>query len=541
MSRIRHDDQELELVADRTIFDYADELQVRVPTSCGRSGECHECVVEIHRGMKSLTPPTTTEGFLRENYRLACQASVTDTTSDIEFALLRRQPKILRDSTTRQVKIDPFVIRRGGDVYFQGTKIDRYRGHIFGLAIDLGTTTVVLNLVDLESGEVLHTGSFENPQRFGGSDIMHRISYDGGRFQGELHQAILAALNFEIREMCRGSRIPRRQIYEVVAAGNSTMRDIFFGLDVQSIGEKPYKSITEHEMLRGDRETTTLNVPAGDLGLRVFPKANIYGGPLIASHVGADVAADLLAIAIDREDGVVMLIDVGTNTEVVVGNRCRMMAASCPAGPAFEGGEITYGMPGYEGAVESVKLRDGKVKWRTIGDAPPLGICGSGLIDLLAELRRSGCMTKLGVLADNRQDFVFVPGKGLALSRADISALAQAKAANFCGQQIVLRRYGLAIEEISKVYLAGGFANYIDIQSAREIGFIPDVPEEKIVKVGNAALQGATIMLLSKDLRLWIEETAKHIEHIELETTEDFFDIFVEGCMFQPSSESEIA
>ncbi len=540
MSRIRHDDQELELVADRTIFDYADELQVRVPTSCGRSGECHECVVEIRQGMDALCEPTEAESFLRENYRLACQARVTHADADVEFALLRREPKILSDSTHRQVKVDPLIRRRNDDVYDRETRIDRYRGNLFGLAVDLGTTTVAFNVVDLKSGDVLDTSSFENPQRFGGSDIMHRISYDGSRFHGELQQAIVSGLNFEIREMCRRTEIPRRQIYEVVVVGNSTMRDILFGFDVQSIGEKPYKSITEHEMLGGERDTTALNVQARDLGLRVFPKANIYGGPLIASHVGADVAADLLAIGMDRENSEVMLIDVGTNTEIVVGNRNRMMAASCPAGPAFEGGEVTYGMPGYAGAVESVKLEDGEVKWRTIGDAPPLGICGSGLIDLLAELRRTGSMTKLGVFTDHREDFEFVPGQGMSLSRADISALAQAKAANFCGQQIVLRRFGVPVEEISKVYLAGGFANYIDVESARAIGFIPDVPREKIVKVGNAALLGATLMLLSRDLRLWMEKTAKQIEHIELETTEDFFDIFVEGCMFQPTTKAQI-
>ena len=540
MSRIRHDGRELKLVANRTLFDYADELQVRVPTSCGRNGECHECVVEIRGGMEALNPPTEAENFLPENYRLACQARVTGTTSDIEFALLRREPKILTHSTNRQVELNPLIRRQNEDVYLGETRIDRYRGRLCGLAVDVGTTTVAFSLLDLESGEVLYTGSFENPQRFGGSDVMRRISYDGGDFHGELRQAIIAALNFEIRDMCRTTRLSRRQIYEVVIVGNSTMRDIFFGFDVQSIGEKPYKSITEHDLLSGKRKTTSLNRPARDLGLRVFPQANVYGGPLIASHVGADVAADLLAIGVDQEEGVVMLIDVGTNTEVVVGNRGRMMAASCPAGPAFEGGEITYGMPGYEGAVESVKLQEGEVKWQTIGDAPPLGICGSGLIDLLAELRRNGSMTELGVLVDNRQDFEFVPGEGMSLSRADISALAQAKAANFCGQQIVLRRYGLPVEQIDKIYLAGGFANYIDVGSAIAIGFIPDVPREKIVKVGNAALEGATIMLLSRDLRQWIEKTATEIEHIELETTEDFFEIFVEGCMFQPTTESEI-
>ncbi len=541
MSRIRHGDQELVLVANRTIFDYADELQVRVPTSCGRSGECHECVVEIRQGMDGLCPPTEAEKFLQGNYRLACQATVMDPKSDIEFTLLRREPKILCHSLNRPVTVNPLVKRRDGGVYLGETRIDRYRGHLYGLAVDLGTTTVVFNLLDLESGEVLSTGSFENPQRFGGSDIMHRISYDGSPFHGELRKVITAALNFEIRDMCKRTRISMKQIYEVVVVGNSTMRDIFFGLDVQSIGEKPYKSISEHDLLGGKLETTALHLPARDSGLLVFPEANIYGGPLIASHVGADVAADLLSIGMDQEDSLVMLIDIGTNTEVVVGSRSRMMAASCPAGPAFEGGEITYGMPGYKGAVESVRLRDGTVELRTIGDAPALGICGSGLIDLLAELLRTGRMTELGVLTDDRQDFEFVPGKGMSLSRADISALAQAKAANFCGQQIVLRHYGSPVEKIKKVYLAGGFANYIDVQSARAIGFIPDVPEEKIVKVGNAALNGATIMLLSNDLRQWIEARAKRIEHIELETAEDFFEVFVEGCMFQPTSESSLS
>ena len=266
--------------------------------------------------------------------------------------------------------------------------------------------------MDLENGQVLATSSFENPQRFGGSDIMHRISYDGGKFQGELHRSIVTALNFEIGDLCRRLDLPRRMIYEVVLVGNSAMRDIFFKLDVQSIGQKPYISLTEEEMRQGKRATTTLNVLARELGLRVFPRANVYGGPLIGCHVGADIAADLLTIAMDRQEEVVMLVDVGTNTEVVVGNRHRMMAASCPAGPAFEGGLITYGMPGYSGAIESVRLRDSRVEWQTIEDAPPRGICGSGLIDLLAELRRSRRMTELGVFLDGSQEFEFEAENG---------------------------------------------------------------------------------------------------------------------------------
>ncbi len=538
MSPLYHGDRELSLEAGKSIFDYADSLKVRVPTSCGRTGECHECIVEIRRGMQALTPATESESFLRDNYRLACQAHIVDSDADVEFALLRRQPKILRESTRRDVEPDPLTVRRGDGVYFRGERTDEYRGRILGIAIDVGTTTVVMDLVDLETSRVLYTASFENPQRFGGSDIMHRISYDGGEFRGELQRVMISGVNYEIREMCRRLKLRQRTIYEIVIVGNSTMRDLFFGLDVQSIGEKPYKSIIQHEMEDGQRNTTAFDVRAKDLGLRVFPNANVYAGPLISSHVGADVAADLLAVGMDQQEDVVMLVDVGTNTEVVVGNRHRLMAASCPAGPAFEGGQITYGMPGYDGAVEQVNLIDGSVEYRTISDRPPQGICGSGLIDLLAELRRTDQMNELGVFEDGGNEFFFVPEKRMSLSRADISALAQAKAANYCGQWIVLRNYGFPLDKIKRLYLAGGFANYINVENAMRIGFIPNLPLEKVAKVGNASLAGATILLISGELRSSLENMVRGIRHIELETTTDFFEIFVEGCMFNPMKDS---
>ena len=534
MSPLHHGDRQLELVAGKTIFDYADSLKVRVPTSCGRSGECHECIVEVRRGMEALSAPSEPEGFLRDNYRLACQATVVDPAADVEFAVLRRQPRILTDSIRRRVKLEPMTVRRDDGVYFQDERIDGYRSGIYGLAIDAGTTTVVLNMVDLESGEVVYTASFENPQRFGGSDIMHRISYDGGPFPGEMQQVMLSAVNFEIGDMCRRLKLHRRLIYEVVVVGNATMRDIFFGIDVQSIGQKPYKSLIEEEVERGERQTTTINVKASELGLRVFPGANVYGGPLVGSHVGADVAADLLAVGMDQEEDVVVLVDVGTNTEVVVGNRHRMLAASCPAGPAFEGGQITYGMPGYDGAVEAVEIGGDGVVCRTIGDVEPQGICGSGLVDLLAELRRTGMMSELGVFADGANEFYFVPDRGMSLSRSDASALAQAKSANYCGQWIVLRHYGVPVDGIARLYLAGGFANYVNVKNATDIGFVANLPLEKVVKVGNASLEGATIMLMSGPMRQVAEELVRKIEHVELETTPDFFDIFVEGCMFKP-------
>jgi len=522
-----------------SLFDFADTLSVRVPTSCSRTGECHECIVEVRKGADALSPPTEAEKFLRGDYRLACQAFVADPSADIEFAVLRRQPRILTSGVRRATELHPAYVKVDEDVVSKGPEgivvVDKYKGAIYGIAIDLGTTTVVMNLVNLESGDTEYTASFENPQRFGGSDIMNRIVYDGTGDSGELRAVMMSSINFEIGEMVRELKIRRRQIFEIVAVGNTTMRELFFGIDVQSIGQRPYKSIIEDEFRASKRPTTALSTTAAEIGLRVHPKATVYGGPLIASHLGADTAADLLAIGIEDQVEPIILVDVGTNTEVVVGNRDRLLAASCPAGPAFEGGQVTYGMPGYDGAVEKVSINDnGEASSVVIGEVEPIGICGSGLIDLLAELRRTDLMNVLGNLNDGSDEYEFSNSNNLTLSRADISVLAQAKAANFCGQAIVLREYGLPIEKFEKLYLAGGFANYVDESNAIDIGFIANVPKDKIEKIGNASLEGAVIMLLSTVKREHIEKLTATIEHVELETAPDFFDFFVEGCHFKP-------
>ena len=531
---VTHDGKKRPLTAGKTIFDYADELAVQVPTSCFRTGQCHECIVEIKEGMEALRPRNEAESFLRENYRLACQAMVKDPDVDIAFAPIRRTPKILTRTHEKPLQIDPLVTRRENMVYYDDEAIDKYRGHIYGLAIDLGTTTVVIDLVDLETGESVHVSSFENPQRFGGSDIMHRISYDG-EFSGELRWAVINTLNHEIQEMGAQFGFVRQEIYEIVVVGNSTMRDIFFKLDVQSIGQKPYQSIIEHQYRAGERDTTSLIEKTRRLGIRANPKTRVYGLPLIGSHVGADVAADLMALDMASQKEVVMLVDVGTNTEVVVGHPGRLIAASCPAGPAFEGGGIKYGMPGYDEAIESIRWIDGQIAYSTIGGVEPQGICGSGLIDLLAELRRHGQMTEMGVFGDRKKrEISIVPEHGITFSREDASNLAQAKAANYCGQFIVMRKFGINPADVSRLYLAGGFANYVDVRNAIEIGFLAPVDESRIVKIGNAAVQGAKEVLLSRQKREAIERLVKEIEHVELETTSDFFEVFVEACQFKP-------
>ncbi|MBD69671.1 ferredoxin [Candidatus Poribacteria bacterium] len=535
MGTVTSDDRTCRLSVGKTIFDYADELAVQVPTSCFRTGQCHECIIEIKQGMEALQPRNETESFLQENYRLACQAVVSNADVDIDFSPLRRTPKILMDSNQKPiVDIDPIVICQNGVVYYDGEAIDKYRGHLYGLAIDLGTTTVVISLVDLENGKSITSSAFENPQRFGGSDIMNRISYDG-IYHGELRKAIIKAINHEILQMEEEFGFVRQEIYEIVVVGNSTMRDILFKLDVQSIGQKPYKSTIEQAYLAGERSTTSLVEKTRRLGIRANPKAKVYGLPLIASHVGADTAAVLAAVDMASQKETVMLIDVGTNTEVVIGHAGRMLAASCPAGPAFEGGLIKYGMPGYDGAIESVRWADGQFEYDIIGGTQPHGLCGSGLIDLLAELRRHDQMTPKGVFADKKQyELTIVPEYGITLSREDASNLAQAKAANYCGQFILIRHFGISPLDITECYLAGGFANYVNIDNAIQIGFLAPVPKERITKIGNAAIQGAREVLISRKKRESIEQLVKGIDHVELETTPDFFEVFVEGCQFKP-------
>jgi uncharacterized 2Fe-2S/4Fe-4S cluster protein (DUF4445 family) len=490
--------------------------------------------VEIHEGAEALSPRTESETFLQEDFRLACQAIIEKPKIKVDFTPLRRVPKILTETRRRRVGVDAMVTRCGDTVLYDGTEIDQYRGHMYGLAIDVGTTTVVVELVDLDSGETVQLSAFENPQRFAGSDVMNRISYDGNN-RGELWRAIVNAINYEIERMAEVHEFSCEEIYEVVVVGNSTMRDIFFRLDVSSIGTKPFKSATEFSLLQGDCSTTSLSASSRRLALKLNRSARIYSPPLIASHIGADIAAGLGAVDFEDDDRTLMFVDMGTNTEIVIRHGGRTVAASCPAGPAFEGGLVKYGMSGTDGAIDSIRYNGGVFCYTTIADVPPQGICGSGLIDLLAELRRHDQMSSTGLFADKKQlEIPVVPDCNITFSRVDASNLALAKAANYCGLFILMRYLGLNPPDIDKVYLAGAFANYIDIRNAVAIGLLPGVPEERIEKVGNAAAQGAREILLSRARRDATESFVRNIEHVELEEAPDFFDVFVDGCRLQP-------
>lgn len=535
-----HENKSIELSQDKSLFDLADQVKMRIPTSCGRVGDCHECIVEVSEGLENLSERSEHETFLTEPYRLACQSKIISLDSDISFTPRKRDRKILTNFTgsnkydidhNYQYKNNSLVLINDGE-----EKIISKSKNFYGIAVDIGTTTVAINLVNLDDGKIIITSSFENPQVFGGSDVMNRISYDSSKFKGELCKSIISSINFEIGEYVKKIKIRRNEIVEAVIVGNATMRDLFFDLDVESIGVRPYKSIIELDYLDNKVDSTEMSKYAKEINLRINPNAIVYSPPLIASHIGSDVSAGLISTDFFENNNLKMLIDIGTNTEVVLGTPNRMLAASCPAGPAFEGGEITFGMPGYTGAVEKVDIYKDKFRYKTIGDVEATGICGSGLIDFLSVLVENKLMNPLGKFTSEEDKMFLDNEQAINLSRKDVSSLAQAKAANVCGQALVIKDFGKNILDIENVYLAGGFANYIDIQNAINIGFILDFPLEKIKKIGNSALEGATKLLLSNKLRKNLVKYVKNIDHLELETKSDFFDYFVEGCQFKKIS-----
>lgn len=518
---------------EKSIFDHAEQLEVRVPTSCFKQGKCRECLVEVLEGMELLTAPTEEEAHLEENFRLSCRTRVVGTEGRVRCHTLRRAPLRIQEDgldVAGDMQIDPAVTRDGDRILLDGEEIAESTGPLHGLALDVGTTTVVLRLVDLETGKILAVQSFENPQRFGGSDIMARIKYDGDHRGRLLRRTLLGYLTHAIEDL----PCDPLSIYEMVVVGNSTMRDIFWGLDVHSIGQKPYRSLTEHDFRAGKVATTSLARPAHTFRLPIHPKARVVSLPLISGHVGADTAACMLAIGIDHEPRTIALMDIGTNTELLLGNREQLLAASCPAGPAFEGGKLSCGMPGLDGAIERVRLDDdGRPDVTVIGDRAPEGICGSGLIDLLSELLRIGQLDTMGrYTAEDTSQFMLDSAQNVYLTEPDIGELAQAKAANASGLHIIFEHYDINYEDVDVFYLAGGFARHIDVEAAKRIGLIPDIPSEKIVQLGNAAITGATRALLSMQQRSSLEQIVQFVEHVELEQNPHFFDYFVEGCQF---------
>src|SRR5665213_3199674 len=407
--------QSIEVTDGRSLFDYAEALGIDVPTSCRKQGKCKECMVEVVEGMSALSAIAEPERHLKGSFRLSCQTSVTAGEGHVRCHTMRRgHMRIERHAFglplgNRGLQLDPAVTREGDRILMDGVEVERSTGPMLGIAMDLGTTTVVLRLVD----------DTEHPGRL----LMRTLT-------GYMTHAI------------EKFPVDPKTIYEMVVVGNSTMRDLFFRQSVYSIGQNPYQSITEIEMTEGKRASTSLIQTGIRSLLPIHPKARVYGGPVISGHVGADAAACMLAVDLAHEERLIAVMDIGTNTELIVGNKDRILAASCPAGPAFEGGAIACGMPALDGAIESVTIDDdGTFRLGVIGDVPPEGICGSGLIDVLSELLRTGRMNDMGRFEDEADRITLhhgeTPDKDIFILESDVNELAQAKGANVAGLHTV--------------------------------------------------------------------------------------------------------
>ncbi len=595
--------------AGTTILTAAHQAGLEITATCGGRGRCTSCRVKFVAG--TIPPPTIADevqlgdDLVREGYRLACQCrldeaitvQVAPPLAEESFQILGVESGVARPSG---VTIDAGVIKQvvkvmvpreehhqtsdveqlaaavgltPGDVGpsvlsalpaalrdEDGTVTVTTFGHRilavergdtaamkFGLAIDVGTTSVVTTLIELESGEQLASVSSLNPQAVFGGDLMSRIAF--AQFNPsnlrKLTTRILGLLNRHIEEVCTQAGVLPKWVYKVVIVGNTCMHHLLLGIDPSWVGLAPYAPVMRHALLR----------PAREIFLKVAPEAQVCFLPLVAGFVGADAVAVALATRIYASGDVRVAVDIGTNGEVLLGRDGRVWACSAPAGPALEGAQIRHGMRGALGAIDRVRVED-DIHPHTIGEAPALGICGSGLIDLLAGLLDVGAVDATGLIQVERREtlppglrdrltmrgeervvVVARPGEAAApreilLTQDDVRQVQLAKGAIASGVAMLLHVGGLGPEQVTELMLAGGFGNYISIASALRIGLIPPLPPARVRYVGNAAALGAQIALLSETERARADRIAEMIEHVSLATHPDFEQIFVDAMNF---------
>lgn len=511
--------KEARLVKGKTILSYLQEQGIDINASCDGEGKCGQCLIEVECAPGALSDKTEAENeFIHDNiHRLACQAKILKTDKHVyvrlKSILYLRQLYVLESGEYKEIPIVPFVRREDKRVSMD---VGEYVGAIYGIALDIGTTTLAMHLIDLETGAVLFITSRENPQTKYGTNVISRIDF-ARKGQDVLQREIRNVVS----EMIASLTDPAK-IYEMVVVGNPVMRDLFFGYSVESLGKSPYEP----------QSTNPISKTAEELLLKANPKAGVYGLPLIGGFVGADALAVVLATEMYKTDEICLAIDIGTNTEIVLGNRDRMIATSAAAGPAFEGASITCGIGGVNGAIKEVKIENGKATYKTIGDAAePVGVCGSGLIDAIAELLDKKIIDGRGKFRGNEKEFRIA--EDISLSERDIDQLNLAKTAVAVGIKVLMERYGIALGDIDSLRLAGGFVNFTNTENAIRIGLLPDIARDKIRKVGNAAVEGARQALISRTKRDEAEAAAIRIEHIKLEEEAEFMEKFVGELYFQ--------
>jgi len=521
----RPDRLKISIHAGSTILEAASQAGIILNTVCGGTGVCRKCIVKIEPDEKEV---------------LACQYQIqSDLTVTIPTESRFFEPKIL----SAGIDIQPVPEQKA-----VAGKASAGLQQLFGLAVDIGTTTVVAKLVDMTTGRILATEADLNPQTRFGDDCLSRIAYaDSDEKLDRLHKVVIDCLNNLIEKLCSTASADPQRVMQACVVGNTTMNHIFLKLPVTSLGQAPYKphSLDAHD------------VPAGRLGIRINPKANVHTVENIAGFVGSDITAAAVVTDIHRTEDITLLVDIGTNGEILLGNKEKLYVASCAAGPAFEGAAISCGGRAVKGAIEAVLFDGTDMDFDVIGDITPHCVCGSGLIDAVALMADFGIIDKTGrfiepnnlrnsvfdaVLSrviDHNEQLAFAltstrsgSEHPLVLTQQDIRQIQLAKAAVGAGIKILKRKLGITDADIDTILLAGAFGNYIRAESALRIKLLPDVPVGRIHFVGNAAASGARMILLSKKARKLAARLARKIEYVEIANESDFQEIFAESMAF---------
>lgn len=591
-----------------TVLDAAVAAGVPVNSVCGGKGTCGKCVVIVDGPTAMTGKGNLSDEEVGLGYRLACLTevkgdltvfvpegsqvreqqimttyrkeeagklsplaerrmadmpapSLDDSTADLErflnalgmpdlevpLPLLKRLPRTLRDSGWR---VSALIGRTDRGRRLMDVRSAAQSPKEYGIAVDIGTTTVVAELVDLSTGDPVAQSSDYNRQIVAGEDVLSRIAFAEEKGAGRLTELVLDTINGLVGQLCEERDEKRRyhsgicgdDIVAVSVGGNTVMTHLFLGLDPKNIRYEPY--------------IPTAGIPpitrAQEVGLRVHPEAPVYCVPGRASYVGGDITADVLLSGLHAKDELAMLIDVGTNGEVVLGDRDWMVCCSTSAGPAFEGGEVSCGMRAMTGAIDSVSIKDYDIDITTIRKTPPAGICGSGLIDLIAQMFLAGFVDKKGRIAASGSErvrssgrgmeFVVHPGQGgkkdIFVTDDDISNVIRTKAAIYAGCSVLLQSVGKSFDDVERLYIAGGFGNYINVPNAQAIGLLPDVPKEKFEFLGNASLGGAELCLLSEDRRAEARSIYDRMTYLDLSSSSAFFDQY-SSALFLPHTDLE--
>lgn len=567
---------------------------VQIVSICGGIGSCEECIVRLESG--ELAPPTMIEKDvfapeeLEAGIRLACQAEpLTDVKIDVPPESLTTPQRLQIEGQALRIELDPPIVpidievdpptlhdlradaTRIGDAVAMAAQsapvfplsvlrdlstrmreqgwiarlamrgssvvgIFPQQTRLLGLAVDIGTTKMAGYLVDLSSGETLAKTGEMNPQVAYGEDVISRIDYTTRHEQGRaLLQSVVMETAARMADMlCTQVSASTDQIVEAVFVGNTAMHHLFAGLPVRQLGLSPYVPAVSQ----------ALALPTREIGLPFSPGAIVYLPPNIAGYVGADHVAMLLATEVSRTEDTVLAIDIGTNTEITLAKDGRLLTCSCASGPAFEGAHIRDGMRAAPGAIERIQLKNGDVLLQTINDEPPVGICGSGILDAVAEMLKAGALNNSGKILEAHPnvrpneaggEFLLVPasesghGHEVIVTRKDVNEIQLAKAAIRSGMEILLLEAGIGPDDVDEIVVAGAFGTYLDVGSAKRIGMFLPVPDERYRQVGNAAGEGAIQMLLSSHRRDMAQDLIRRVEYIELTVHKEFTDTYMKA------------